>query len=319
MTDPLDALRQPESPVDPDPTFAAQLRARLERALRLPRGVQSMTATADPAAASATALSRQYALVPYLAVRDARRALDWYVEVFDGRLRGEPITMPDGRIGHAEIAIGGSVLMLADEHPEIDFQGPQTRGGTTVSLHVEVPDVDATVRRAVDAGAELTRPPADEPYGRTGAINDPFGHRWMVQTPPAEPAEPTEPERSAPVEREPVEARTRPGDLGYVTLRTRDDERAKAFFGAVLGWHFQPGRVPRGWQIEGTAPMSGLWGGADEPGAMLTYAVADIDAAVQAIRELGGQASDPQQQPYGRMSDCVDDQGFAFSVWQPAD
>jgi uncharacterized glyoxalase superfamily protein PhnB len=249
------------------------------------------------------------------AVRDARRALDWYVEVFDGRLRGEPTVGPDGRIGHAEVAIGDNVLMLADEHPEIDVHSPESRGGPTASLLLQVPDVDATVRRAVAAGAALRRAPQDEPYGRTGVISDPFGHRWMVQTPPAaaEPAEPAEPAGART-----AGAAPKSGDLGYVTLQFPDDEKAKAFFGAVLGWRFQPGRVPRGWQIEGTAPVSGLWGGADEAGAMLMYAVDDIDAAVRTIRELGGQAQNPQEHPYGQMSDCVDDQGFRFSVWQPS-
>jgi len=269
--------------------------------------------TTDPGQADT---ARRYALVPYLAVRDARQALDWYVDALGGRLRGEPVTMPDGRIGHAEIALGENVLMLADEHPEIDFAGPESRGGTTVTLHLEVPDVDQTVRRAVEAGAVLQRPPAEEPYGRTGVIKDPFGHRWMIQTPrpAAGPAEAGAPE---PAQAGRTAAEPRPGDLGYVTLRVRDDERAKAFFGAVLGWRFRPGRVPHGWQIEGTSPMSGMAGGADQPGAMLVYAVADIDAAVRTVRELGGQATDPQPQPYGRTSDCADDQGLQFSLWQP--
>jgi uncharacterized glyoxalase superfamily protein PhnB len=289
MTDPLFALRQPETPVDPDPTFAARLRARLERALSLPRGVQMTTTVTE---------TRRYSLSPYLAVRNARQALDWYVDVFGARLRGEPYVGTDGRIGHAEIMLGGNLVMLADEHPEIEFAGPETRGGTTVTLHLEVPDVDETLRRAVGAGAVLEREPRDEQYGRTGVIRDPYGHRWMIQTPQA------------------AEPETRPGDIQYVTLRVRDDERARAFFGAVLGLRFRPGRVPRGWQVEGTRPMSGMAGGADEPGAVLMYAVADIDAAVRTVRELGGEATDPQAQPYGRIADCVDDQGFIFGLWQ---
>jgi uncharacterized glyoxalase superfamily protein PhnB len=132
--------------------------------------------TADPTSIAHT-------LTPYLAVRDARAAIDWYVEVLGAAPSDAPIVMPDGRIGHAELTIAGSRLMLSDEHGEIDVLGPQSRGGTTVTLHLEIPDVDGTVQRAVERGATLEREPVDEPYGRTGVIRDPFGHRWMLQQP----------------------------------------------------------------------------------------------------------------------------------------
>lgn len=107
------------------------------------------------------------ALTPYLAVDDARRALEWYAEVFDAERRGEPYVMPDGRIGYAELGIGEAVLMLADEYPEEGLRGPKARGGPSMSIHAQAPDVDAIVQRAVVSGAELTRPVADQPYGRT--------------------------------------------------------------------------------------------------------------------------------------------------------
>ena len=90
------------------------------------------------------------------------------------------------------------------------------------------------------------RQPADEPYGRVATLIDPFGHRWMLNQPP----------RSA--------TRVAHGDIGYVTLAVPDDERAKAFYGAVLGWQFSPGNVPRGWQVEGRTPMLGVGGGGDD-------------------------------------------------------
>jgi hypothetical protein len=114
MTDPLDALRQPETPVDPDPVFALRLRARLERALALPRGVQTMTTTSKPTSVPETGTSRRYALTPYLAVRDARRALDWYVDVFGARRRGEVHVNADGTIGHAEIHVGDTGARVVD-------------------------------------------------------------------------------------------------------------------------------------------------------------------------------------------------------------
>ena len=114
------------------------------------------------------------------------------------------------------------------------------------SLHLQVDDVDGTVRRAADEGAEIVRQPADEPYGRVATLIDPFGHRWMLNQPP----------RSA--------TRVAHGDIGYVTLAVPDDERAKAFYGAVLGWQFSPGNVPRGWQVEGRTPMMGVRGRRDD-------------------------------------------------------
>lgn len=114
-------------------------------------------------------------------------ALDWYRDVFDATevLR---YTGDDGRIGHAELRVGTAVWYLADEYPEIDVTGPATLGGTTVALHLSVDDVDATYQRAVDGGARSLQPPADQPHGsRHGTIVDPFGHRWMLSTPIAQP------------------------------------------------------------------------------------------------------------------------------------
>jgi len=90
---------------------------------------------------------------------------------------------PSGRIHHAEIKIGDSCIMLADEHPELQALSPKTIGGSPVSLHVYVEDVDAAVDRAVKAGAKLVRPVADQFYGdRTGGVEDPFGYRWFIAT-----------------------------------------------------------------------------------------------------------------------------------------
>ena len=100
MRDPLEALRRPVEPRSPDPTFARTLRARLERALTLPRGV-AVSVTAGTPAETVTPLDRS--VTPYLAVTDARAALDWYVEALGAQVLGEPIVMPDGRVGHAEL------------------------------------------------------------------------------------------------------------------------------------------------------------------------------------------------------------------------
>jgi uncharacterized glyoxalase superfamily protein PhnB len=243
-------------------------------------------------------------LAPYLAVHDARRAVEWYVEALDAEPLGEPIVMEDGRIGHIELRIGGSLVMMADEHPEIDFRSPRSRGGTTVSLMIHVEDSDATVTQAVDAGAELERP-VTENYGhRMGVIRDPFGHRWMVSTPI----------EAAPAQDHPPGAH---GDVGYFTLAVPDAARAQAFYGSLLRWGFEPGSHPDGYQIAHVSPRGGLAGGAERWSITLAYRVDDVDAAAALVRQLGGQAEDPTDRPYGRLSECVDDQGIPFQVWQP--
>lgn len=300
MTDPLDALHQPIVPVGPDPGFAANLRARLERALLDPTGVaMTSESTTTGTAADPAELPWPPALTPYIAVADARRALEWYVEVFDAERRGEPYVMPDGSIGHAELGIGDAVLMLAEGYPEEGMHVPAAEAGTSVSLHVQVPDVDATVRRALAGGAQLVRDVADQPYGRTGVLSDPFGHRWMVQTPPAR------------------ATRARHGDIGYVTMMTPDLQLAQDFYGAVLGWRFAPGNSEQGRQVENVTPMTGVGGGHERPEVWLCYRVADIDAACRRVRERGGEAEEPTRQPYGRLAECLDDQGLRFHLWQP--
>ena len=121
-------------------------------------------------------------VTPYLSIRDAAGAIDFYKKAFGAR---EIMRMPgpEGKLGHAEIQIGGSRVMLSDEHPALDFLGPQTRGGTTVHLHVYMKGVDEVIERAVKAGAKLTRPVQDQFYGdRLGTVEDPFGHVWHIAT-----------------------------------------------------------------------------------------------------------------------------------------
>ena len=122
------------------------------------------------------------AIIPNVAVHDAEKAIEFYRRAF-GAVETLRLTEPGGKIGHAELTIGGDRFMLADEYPDWGFLGPLARGGASVSLCFEVPDVDAVAARAVSAGARLERPIADEFYGdRVATLSDPFGHRWSIHT-----------------------------------------------------------------------------------------------------------------------------------------
>jgi PhnB protein len=124
-----------------------------------------------------------HTITPYLMLREAARAIEFYKEVF-GATEARPVyTMEDGRVGHAELRIGDSIVMLADEFPEMNYVGPTTRGGTTVGLQLSVDDCDVVFERAVGAGAKVIRKLADQFYGdRSGTIEDPFGHWWTIST-----------------------------------------------------------------------------------------------------------------------------------------
>ncbi|MBA4801380.1 MAG: VOC family protein [Euryhalocaulis sp.] len=125
-------------------------------------------------------MSSAPALTPHLVMTDAGKAIEFYKAAF-GAEELFRLTEPSGKIGHAEMKIGGSVFMLADEYPDMGAVGPQTLGGTPVKLHLAVENADAAAERAQKAGAELVRPPQDEFYGeRTAMIADPFGHQWFL-------------------------------------------------------------------------------------------------------------------------------------------
>jgi len=106
------------------------------------------------------------------------------------------------------------------------------------------------------------------------------------------------------------------GEIVYFVLRVADADRAQAFYGGVFGWKFSPGNVPGGFNIEGSTPPGGLHGGG-EGGKELYFQVDDLEAAMEKVRELGGEADDPQPTPEGRYSRCRDDQGNDFGIWAP--
>ena len=123
-----------------------------------------------------------HSATPYLIIKDAAKAIEFYKKAF-GAKEMMRMSQPDGRIGHAEIKIGDSPIMLADEFPEMGARSPQSLGGSPVSILLYVEDVDAFAKQAVTAGTKIVRPVKDQFYGdRSGSFEDPFGHQWHIAT-----------------------------------------------------------------------------------------------------------------------------------------
>jgi PhnB protein len=123
-----------------------------------------------------------HSVTPYLAIDGAAGAIEFYKKAF-GADEVMRMPAPGGKVGHAEIEIGGSRIMLADEFPDMGFRSPKAIGGSPVSLHLYVEDVDVVAKRAVAAGAKQLRPVKDQFYGdRTGTFEDPYGHVWHIAT-----------------------------------------------------------------------------------------------------------------------------------------
>lgn len=284
--DPLRVLHTVDLPVQPDPAFAAQLRRRLAATLALPAERIDMTSTTNP---QGTEVVPRPAALPYLCVANARSALSWYTDAFGAVLAGEPIVMPDGRIGHAEIALAGGVLYLADEYPELGLRAPEPEA-VSVSLMLQVADTDAALRRARQHGAEVVREIGESHGSRNATIVDPFGHRWMLTGP--------------------VGAVIQPGDLGSISMRVPDADRAAAFYGHVLGWSYDPGTH----RVTNTDLPTGIHAAAGRPTLICCYAVADLTTARAAITAAGGTPGELRQTERGTLLDATDSQGAAFAV-----
>ena len=123
-----------------------------------------------------------HTLTPFLTVRDAARAIEFYKQAFGATERGVA-KGPDGKVMHAEIKIGDSIIMMSDEFPEFGSLSPESVGNTSMGLHIYVEDVDASFDRAVKAGAKVEMPVMDQFWGdRYGRLKDPFGHKWSLAT-----------------------------------------------------------------------------------------------------------------------------------------
>ncbi len=303
--DPLTVLHGDDLPVQPDPAFAARLRARLESAVALPNRTEGVimsgtdTAIAElnaPAEVPTVApAAPRPAALPYLAVAGAREAIAWYVDAFGAVVVGDPIVMDDGRIGHAELSIAGGMIYLADEFPEFGLRAPAPRA-VSVSLMLPVPDTDAALERARERGADVERESYEGHGSRTATVIDPFGHRWMLSGPVAGSV-----------------SQIRQGDIGYVSLWTGDADRAAAFYGRVLGWEYDP----TGRQVTNTTQRIGLFGIRGPRTLFCCYAVADLSAARQTIVDAGGTVDDVRLFDFGAVLDATDPAGMAFAVYQP--
>lgn len=123
-----------------------------------------------------------HTFTPYFAVQGATQAIEYYKKAF-GATELFRMEAPGGKIGHAEMKIGNSIVMLADEFPEMDFKGPKSYGGSSCAFYLYVEDCDAVFNQAIAAGGKVIKPMQDQFYGdRSGQLEDPYGHRWSVAT-----------------------------------------------------------------------------------------------------------------------------------------
>jgi uncharacterized glyoxalase superfamily protein PhnB len=341
---PFEQLRADDTvPAQPDPAFAARLRRAVEAALapdlELPVRAPHTTETGDDTMpASETIMSTTdrgttgrgttgtgtgtpavQVLTPYLAVHDAAAAIDWYADAL-GATEHVRYVGDDGRIGHAEIEVRGARIFLSDAYPEIGVVAARDQEGSSMSLHLEVDDVDTLHHRAVERGAGSEREPADQSHGaRSATIVDPFGHRWMLSQ---QIAAPTLEEIDAATEGFTVVAAgaaagpsgDRPIQLGYYTIHTDDVPTAAAFYSKLFGWNVDPATghvdncdLPFGFESQYPEGGYHLWMKVDDPEPVLAR-----------LAELGGTVVADVEYASGRGIECRDNQGNRFDLHKPA-
>jgi predicted enzyme related to lactoylglutathione lyase len=301
MPDPFEALRTAPTPIDPDPAFAARLRARVVRALfPSTQGEPSMTLQSTEQSQRLRQGDMSYVS---LWVPDVERAARFYAEVLGWRYAepsGGPYRQTEG-------------LSLSQGLNELSGSGDFLRGmGVPLAQRPEatayvvfvVDDVNAAANRVRAAGGFATDA-KEQPYGLVAACTDDQGLVFSLHEVPA----------GAPAPRSPSTGE-RQGDVAYLVFEVPDAARARTFFSAVLGVRFEPGRTPDGWNLPEVAPMSGFAGGAVRPRVVPMYRVDDIAAAVERVRAAGGSASEPAHEGYGMRAECTDDQGVRFYLGQ---
>jgi len=297
MPDPFDALRMPIVPVQPHAAFAEHLRSRLERALLRPEGDFMNSTTTNPTSIQPGDFGYVSLWVP-----DVQKAADFFSAVLgwtvkpgsnEARLVGGDIQPNHG--------IASSVA-AAEYFSQAGLRLPSQFAQSTLFLCFAVGDISAAVDHVRAAGGQAEAPNA-QPHGTIANCIDDQGMPFAIY-------------QASPDEQRPAVNGARQGDVSYITLEVGDSDRARAFYGSVLGWRVEHGRVRDGWQVLGTAPMAGLSGGHTQATCVPLYRVDDIKAAVERVRAAGGTASDPTQEPYGWVSSCTDDQRTRFSIAQ---
>ena len=268
----------------------------------------------------------EYAATPYLAYRDASAAIAFYKKAFGAEERMR-LTEPGGKIGHAEIAIGDSVIRLSDEYADYGVLSAQTLGGSPVRMNLHVPDVDAVAKQAVAAGAKMVRPVADQFYGyRSGVFSDPFGYTWilstLVENVSAEEMQRRFDEMNRPSAVEPA-PRVRPVPEGYHTItpylvaqnapvlldfvkQVFDAKENYRSTGSAGGMHADVALGDSRMMIGGGG-AGYSWKGDSKPGAFHVY-VRDCDATYQRAVQAGATTIlRPTDQDYGERSASVKD------------
>jgi len=301
VPDPFEALRTAHTPIDPEPAFAARLRARLVRALQpSDQGEPSMTLQEPETAERLRQGDMSYVS---LWVSDLQRASRFYSEVLGWRYAtpAQPF---------AQLIEGQSMsLGLGDLAASANFirsQGVPLAEGLVPTAYVVfvVDDLQAAVERVRSAGGTASEPKA-QPYGRVAACLDDQGLAFSLHEVPV----------GMPAPRPPING-ARQGDPAYLTFRVPDSARARGFYEAVLGYRFAPGRTPGGWELHDVAPMTGMMGGAPRSTIVPMWRVDDIHAAVGRVRAAGGSAEEPTNEGYGFAAVCADDQGVPFYLGQ---
>jgi predicted enzyme related to lactoylglutathione lyase len=220
-------------------------------------------------------------------VPDAGRAAGFYAAVLGWEYA--PVRDPRSR------QVPGAI-------PPQGLWGGQQR--KTLFCSYVVDDMAVAVARVRAAGGQASEP-AQRPYGLSADCTDNQGIGFALHQPSGAGQGPGAAGRPA--------AR-RDGDLVYITMEVPDSALAREFYGSVLGWRTEPGRVADGWQVADVLPMTGISGGHQQPALVPLWQVSDLAAAVGRVREAGGTASEPQAEPYGRVAGCTDDQGTRFSL-----
>lgn len=298
QTDPLDALRAPITPLAPDPAFAADLRDRLVRAVLAPNPTEHFMST--------TMTNRprnglRHGDVSYitLGLPDLARGRAFYSAVL-----GWHFSPGSSEHGEQVDDIVPMIGLWDGEQPA----GEQVHGAV---LGFRVDDIAAAVA-AVRAHGGTVSNPHPEPYATAAEGNDDQGIPFYLHEMPSAPDD------APPIDSEYHNGQVE-GDVSYLTMVVPDLDAAHAFYGAVFGWTFNVGRAG-GAQVTGVAPQIGMTtqpqAGPATPGVILCYRVNDIAAAVQRVRDAGGQPREVAQRPYALESLCTDDQGTPFYLHQ---